>query len=174
MPKERPGAVRFQGTELTILGEPLEVGMKAPDFEVLDKNLAPIRLGAFKDKVRVIASVPSIDTTVCDMEARRFNKAAQAVGEGMVIMTISMDLPFALDRWCLASHAHEIYTFSDHRHGAFGTSYGTLIKELRLLSRAVFIVDREGVLRYVEYVEELSDQPDYDKVLGKLADLLVR
>lgn len=163
--KARKGAVTFQGTPFTLLGEALKPGMEAPDFQAVDSRMAPTRLSAFRNKIRIIASVPSLDTAVCDAEARRFNKAAAELGENVVILTVSMDLPFALDRWCGASHAHDIYTLSDHHHAEFGKQYGVLIKELRLLSRAVFVVDPKGVLRYVDYIKEMTEQPNYQEVI---------
>ena len=110
-------------------------------------------------------SVPSLDTAVCDMETRRFNKEAEGLGPDVVILTISMDLPFAQKRWCGAAGVDRVVTLSDHREASFGLGYGMLIKELRLLARSIFVVDREGLIRYIQVVGEITDEPDYDEVL---------
>lgn len=162
---ERSGAVTLHGNPLTLTGNEVNVGDKAPEFEVIDNNLSPVRFSSFKGKVAVISSVPSLDTPVCDMETRRFNKEAENLGDDVAILTISMDLPFAQKRWCGAAGVSKVVTLSDHRDANFGTSYGLLIKELRLLARAVLVVDRNGVVRYSELVKETSKEPDYDAAL---------
>ena len=162
---ERPGAVTFQGNPLTLLGQEINVGDKAPEFEALDNGLSPVKLSAFQGKVVIISAVPSLDTPVCDLETRRFNTEAAKLGKEVVILTISMDLPFAQKRWCGAAGVTHVTTLSDHKEAAFGLAYGVLIKELRLLSRAVFVVDRKGVVRYVELVREITHEPDYDAAL---------
>ncbi|NLI82264.1 MAG: thiol peroxidase [Deltaproteobacteria bacterium] len=162
---ERPGAITFQGNPLTLLGDDIGVGAKAPDFEALDTGLAPVRLSSFAGKVVVLSSVPSLDTPVCDMETRRFNDEAGKLGDGVVILTVSMDLPFAQKRWCGAAGVNHVKTLSDHRDASFGMNFGVLIKELRLLARAVFVVDQGGMVRYKELVKELTHEPDYDAVL---------
>jgi thiol peroxidase len=170
--EERTGLVTMKGNPLTLLGPELNVGDKAPDFEALDTDLSPVRFSPYKGKVCVIASVPSLDTPVCDMETRRFNQEAGDLGPDVVILTISMDLPFAQKRWCGAAGVDKLITLSDHRDASFGTAYGVLIKELRLLARSVFVVDREGVIRYVELVKELTEEPRYDAVLGAVKKLI--
>ena len=162
---ERPGAVTFQGNPLTLLGNEVKVGDKAPNFEVLDNGLAPVSLAKYQGKVVVISAVPSLDTPVCDLETRRFNDEAAKLGSDVVILTVSMDLPFAQARWCGAAGVKHVTTLSDHRDGSFGLAYGVLIKELRLLARAVFVVDRKGVIHYVELVKEMTHEPDYDSAL---------
>lgn len=162
---ERAGIITMKGNPLTIVGKELKVGDVAPDFEVLDNELTPVKFSSFRGKICVISSVPSLDTPVCDMETRRFNEEAVKLGENIQILTISMDLPFAQKRWCGAAGVHKVVTLSDHRDASFGTAYGTLIKELRLLARIVFVVDGEGVIRYVQVVKEQSEEPDYDAVL---------
>jgi thiol peroxidase len=162
---ERTGLVTMKGNPLTIVGKELKVGEAAPDFEVLDNDLSPVRFSSFRGKICVISSVPSLDTPVCDMETRRFNEEAGKLGEDIQILTISMDLPFAQKRWCGASGVDKVITLSDHRKASFGTDYGVLIKELRLLARVVFVIDREGVIRYIQIVKEQTEEPDYDAVL---------
>ena len=162
---ERAGIITMKGNPLTLAGKELKVGDIAPDFEVLDNDLAPVKFSSFRGKICVISSVPSLDTPVCDMETRRFNEEAVKLGENIQILTISMDLPFAQKRWCGAAGVHKVVTLSDHRDASFGTVYGALIKELRLLARIVFVVDGEGVIRYIQVVKEQSEEPDYDAVL---------
>jgi len=162
---ERPGAVTFHGNPLTLLGQEIKVGDTAPQFEALDNSLAPAKLSAFQGKVVIISAVPSLDTPVCDLETRRFNAEAAKLGQEVVVLTISMDLPFAQKRWCGAAGVTHVTTLSDHKDAAFGLAYGVLIKELRLLTRAVFVVDRKGVVRYVELVKEITHEPDYDAAL---------
>jgi thioredoxin-dependent peroxiredoxin len=162
---ERPGAVTFQGNPLTLLGTEVKAGEKAPEFNVLDNGLSPVSLAKYQGKVVIISAVPSLDTPVCDLETRRFNDEAAKLGEDVVVLTISMDLPFAQARWCGAAGVKHVTTLSDHKEASFGLSYGVLIKELRLLSRAVFVVDRKGIIRYVEMVKEITHEPDYDSAL---------
>ena len=162
---ERTGLITMKGNPLTIVGKELKVGEAAPDFEVLDNDLSPVRFSSFRGEICVISSVPSLDTPVCDMETRRFNEEAGKLGEDIQILTISMDLPFAQKRWCGASGVDKVITLSDHRKASFGTDYGVLIKELRLLARVVFVIDREGVIRYIQIVKEQTEEPDYDAVL---------
>lgn len=162
---ERKGAVTFQGNPLTLLGDEIKVGERAPDVELLDNSLAPVKLSAFRGKVCIITSVPSLDTSVCDTETRRFNKEAGNLGAGVNVLTVSMDLPFAQKRWCGAAGIEWVRTLSDHRDARFGTSYGVLIKELKLLARSVFVLDKEGVVRYVQHVKEITDEPNYEEVI---------
>lgn len=163
--KERKGQITIEGNALTLTGNEVKLGEPAPDFEALDNNLSPVKLSSFKGKVRIICSVPSLDTSVCDIETRRFNKEAGQLGPDVVVLTISMDLPFAQKRWCGAAGIKNVQTLSDHREGAFGAAYGVLIKELRLLARAVFVVDKDGVVRYIEIVDELTNEPNYEAAL---------
>ena len=162
--EERTGIVTMKGNPLTVVGNELTVGNSAPDFEVLDNDLSPVRFSSFRGKVCVISSVPSLDTPVCDMETRRFNEEAGTLSPDVKILTISMDLPFAQKRWCGATGVDRVITLSDHREAEFGIQYGVLIKELRLLARALFVVDREGIIRYIQIVKEISQEPDYDTV----------
>jgi thioredoxin-dependent peroxiredoxin len=163
--EEQKGKITIQGNPLTLVGKELKVGEKAPDFLVLDNDLKPISFSSFKGKILIIASVPSLDTAVCDLETRRFNAEAANLGADIQILTISMDLPFAQKRWCGAAGVERVVTLSDHKDASFGTAYGVLIKELRLLARAIFIIDRQGIIRYIQIVKELSEEPDYEKIL---------
>ncbi|MHC4983629.1 MAG: thiol peroxidase [Planctomycetota bacterium] len=169
--KERPGAVTFKGQPLTLLGRELNVGEKAPDAALVNGSLGEVKISGFRGKICLIASVPSLDTPVCDAEARRFNREAAALGDDVAILTVSMDLPFAQSRWCGSGGIDAVKTLSDHRDAAFGTAYGVLIKELRLLARAVFVLDREGVIRHVEIVKQLADEPDYQSALQVVREL---
>ena len=170
--EEQTGRVTMKGNPLTLLGPALKEGDKAPDFEVVNNDLAPVTFSSFRGKVCIISSVPSLDTPVCDMETRRFNEEAGKLGPDVVILTVSMDLPFAQKRWCGAAGVEKVITLSDHRDASFGKAYGVLIKGLRLLSRAVFVVDRQGVIRYVDMVKELTEEPNYESVLKSVNKLV--
>jgi len=165
MPTERPGATTMRGNPLTLIGPELKAGEKAPDFTVLSNDLKPVTLADSAGKVRILSVVPSLDTPVCDQQTRRFNEEAAKLGN-VEILTISMDLPFAQKRWCGAAGVDKVKTVSDHRDASFGAAYGTLIKELRLESRAVFVVDGSGKLAHVEYVKEVAEHPNYDVALA--------
>ena len=169
---ERSAAVTMRGNPLTLVGNELTVGEPAPDVEVLDNDLNPVRLSNYKGKVCIVSTVPSLDTPVCDMETRRFNQEAADLGSDVVILTISTDLPFAQKRWCGAAGVDRVVTLSDHRDATFGNAYGVLIKELRLLARAVFVVDQEGIIRYSQLVSEIAEEPDYDAVIGAVKELV--
>lgn len=170
--EERIGVITMRGKPLTLVGQELKEGDPAPDFEVLDNGLSPVKLASFKGKVCVISSVPSLDTPVCDMETRRFNQEAGKLSADVQILTISMDLPFAQKRWCGAAGVDKVVTLSDHRNASYGTTYGVLIKDLRLLARAVFVLDREGIIRYIQIVKETTEEPDYEAVLDAVNNLV--
>jgi len=169
---ERAGAVTMRGNPLTLVGNELKIGGKAPEVELVDNDMALVNLASFSGKVRLITSVPSLDTPVCDMETRRFNTEASKLGPEVAILTVSADLPFAQKRWCGAAGVDKVTTLSDHREAAFGRAYGVLIKELRLLARAVWVVDKEGVIRYQELVKEMTEEPDYNAALAAALDLV--
>ncbi len=169
--KERKGLVTIKGNPLTLLGNEIRTPANAPDVELLDNDLKPVKLSSFRGKICVVTSVPSLDTAVCDTETRRFNQEATNMGPDVVVLTISMDLPFAQKRWCGAAGVNNVITLSDHRDASFGTAYGVLIKELRLLARAIFIVDREGMIRYTQMVGEVTNEPDYNSVLREVEKL---
>ena len=163
--EERSAAVTMHGNPLTLVGRELSVGDQAPDLDLLDNDLNAVKLSSFRGKVCVISTVPSLDTPVCDMETRRFNEEAAKLGDDVAILTVSMDLPFAQKRWCGAAGVERVTTLSDHRDAAFGTAFGVLIKELRLLGRSIFVLDRDGTIQYIQNVKELSEEPDYDAVI---------
>jgi thiol peroxidase len=149
--QERTGLVTMKGNPVTLVGSEIKVGQKAPDVELVANDLSTVKLSSLgKGKVCLITAVPSLDTPVCDVETRRFNEEAGKMGDGVVVMTVSMDLPFAQKRWCGAAGVKNVLTLSDYRQAAFGTSYGVLLKDLRLLARAIFVVDKQGIVRYVE------------------------
>ena len=162
---DRKGAVTFKGDPLTLAGNEVKVGDKAPDFECLANDLSPVTLRSLAGKTVVFVSLPSLDTPVCDMETHRFNEEATKLGANVRVVVISMDLPFAQARWCGAAGVKNVQTLSDHRDASFGANWGVLIKELRLLARAVFVVDSSGVVRYVQLVKEMTLEPDYAAVL---------
>jgi thiol peroxidase len=136
-----------------------------PDVTVLGNDLNPVQLASFKGKVCVVSVVPSLDTPVCDMQTRKFNEAAGSLGDNVAVLTLSMDLPFAQSRWCGAAGVDQVVTLSDHRNAAFGEATGLLIKELRLLARAVYVVDQNGVIQYRQLVKEVTEEPDYRAAL---------
>ncbi len=168
---ERKGAVTFQGKPLTVIGPELKVGDGAPDFKVLSNDLKEVTLKSSAGKVRLISVVPSLDTGICDAQTRRFNKEAAKFGDDVVVLTISADLPFAQKRWCGAAGVNQVDVLSDHLNMSFGDAYGTHIKELRLEQRSIFIVDKDDVIRYVQYVPEVAQHPDYDDALAALKEL---
>ena len=163
--EERSSAVTLHGNPFTLLGNELKVGDPLPDVEILDNDLNPVKLSSYKGKICIISAVPSLDTPTCDMETRRFNETASHLGDDVAILTVSTDLPFAQKRWCGAAGVDRVVTLSDHREAAFGSAFGVLIKELRLLARSIFVVDRNGVIQYIQHVGELSEEPDYDAVI---------
>lgn len=169
---ERTGLITIHGNPLTLEGEAIQPGMPAPDCELLDNDLNPVKLSSFQGRVVVLASVPSLDTPVCDLETRRFNDEAASLGPEVQILTVSMDLPFAQKRWCGAAGVEKVKTLSDHRQARFGQAFGVLIKELRLLARAVFILDRAGTVRYAQLVREVASEPDYEEVMQNLKQVL--
>jgi thiol peroxidase len=170
--EERSGIVTMKGNPLTLVGAEVKVGDPAPDVALLDNDLAPVKISSFRGKVCILSTVPSLDTPVCDMETRRFNEEAARLGEDVAVLTVSMDLPFAQKRWCGAAGVDKVTTLSDHREAALGEAYGVLIKELRLLARAVFLVDKDGKIRYIQMVNEVTEEPDYEAVLEAVAGLL--
>jgi thiol peroxidase len=170
--QERKNVITFLGNPLTLLGAEVQVGQKALDFEVLTNDLKKITLKDFAGKIKVVCCVPSLDTPVCDMEAKRFNEEASKFSSDVRVLFISMDLPFAQGRFCQSFKIDKVQTLSDHALASFGDNYGVLIKGLRLLTRAVFILDKNDVVRYVEYVSEITTHPDYEKALKSLKSLL--
>lgn len=170
---EKRDVVKAHGNPVTLTGAQLRVGDKAPDFTVLDGNLKEIRLKDFEGKIKVISVTPSLDTPVCDMQARRFNQEAAQLPDSVVILNISMDLPFAISRFCTTAGIDKVKAYSDHRDASFGNAYGVLIKELRLLARSIFILDKDNIICYIEIVPEVTSHTDYDKALKEVSSLLV-
>ena len=170
--QERTGIITFKGKPMTLLGPDVNVGDRAPDFRAVDNGLAPVTLADFKGKVKIISAVPSLDTPVCDMETRRFNQEAAKLPVDVVVLTVSLDLPFAQKRWCAAAGIDKVKTLSDYQDRSFAAAYGVLIKELKLLSRSIFVVDKGDKVRYVQHVKEVAQEPDYAAVLAAAKALL--
>lgn len=169
---ERTGVATLQGNPLTLLGPELKVGDKAPDFRLNKDLLTEVTLADFEGKVKLISVVPSLDTGVCDAQTRRFNKEAASLDKDVVILTVSVDLPFAQARWCGAAGVDKVITLSDYKNRSFGLAYGVLIKELQLDMRSIFVLDKNNKLVYVEYVKEMSEHPDYEKALAAVRGIL--
>jgi thiol peroxidase len=163
---ERIGIVTIHGTPLTLVGPELRAGDKAPEFTALNSDLKEVRLNDFEGKIKVISVTPSLDTPVCDIQARRFNQEAANFSDNVVVLNISMDLPFAIARFCSAAGIDKVKTLSDHRDASFGSAYGVLIKELRLLARSIFIIDKDNIIRLIEIVPEVTNHPDYEGVVN--------
>jgi thioredoxin-dependent peroxiredoxin len=170
---ERPGDVTRKGTSFTVIGDKLKVGDKAPNFEVATDHFSTetVSLADSAGKVRLISVVPSLDTSTCDLQTRRFNEEISQYGDNVIGYTISVDLPSAQKRWCGNAGVERIQTLSDYRTMSFGNAYGTHIKEVRVEQRAVFIVDANDTIRYVEYVPEISQHPNYEAALGALKEV---
>ena len=164
--------VTMHGRELELAGSRPGVGQAAPDFKAVDTELNEVVFSKLPPKIYVLSCVPSLDTAVCNKETRRFSQEAQRLGEGVEIITISMDLPFAQARWRDESGVRNIRLLSDHREASFATAYGTLIKPLRLLSRTVFVLDEARTIRLIEDCREITNEPDYDRVLDAIAQIL--
>lgn len=169
---ERENVITFQGNPLTLVGDAVSVGQSAPDFTVAANDLSPYALSDDKGKVIVVSVVPSLDTPVCDTQTRKFNEAAADLGDDVVVLTVSMDLPFAQSRWCGAAGVDQVKTVSDYKEADFGRKYGLLIKELHLLARAVLVIDSAGIIRYSQLVSEVTEEPDYSAVIEAVKGLL--
>ena len=163
--------ITFGGQPVTLVGTHLLPGDRAPRFEVLDGNLQPVASTQFKDKTMIISVFPSVDTSVCSLQNIRFNREASKLGDDVVVVSLSVDLPFAQKRFCAAEGIDRVHVFSDYRELDFGMKYGFVIKELRLLGRGAVVVDRKGIVRYIEYVSEIKNEPDYDAVLKAVREL---
>lgn len=164
--------VTFGGNPVTLLGNPIKEGDKAPDFTVLDNGLNPVKLSDYEGKIRILSVFPSVDTSVCNKQNKRFNQEAANLNGNTVILAISNDLPFALNRFCDAEGIDQMETLSDHKDVDFGTKYGFLIEELRLLARGVVVIDQDNLVRYVEYVPEIGQEPDYEAALKAAKELV--
>lgn len=161
----------MKGNPLILTGSEVKVGQPAPDFEVVANDMSAVKFSSYRGKVCIICSVPSLDTSVCDIETRKFNEEAGKLGSDVAVLTISMDLPFAQKRWCGAAGVENVRTLSDYRDASFGKAYGVLIKELRLLARAVFVVDKNGAIRYIQIVKEVASEPNYEAALNAVKGL---
>lgn len=172
MTQERSSAATFKGNPITLVGPELKVGDQAPDFRLSKNLLEEVTLQDYAGKVKLISVVPSLDTGVCDAQTRRFNQEAAALGEDVVILTVSADLPFAQARWCGAAGVDRVITLSDYKDNSFGKAYGVLIKEFALDQRAVFVLDRDNTIRYVQVLGEMGEHPDYDQPIAAVKELL--
>ena len=171
---ERQGLLKFRGQDVTIIGEDIRIGVEAPDFTVMTKDWSWVKaLESQKGKVRIVGSLPSLSTDVCDRETRHFNQAASSLSSDIAILMVSMDLPFTLNQWCAAADIERVITLSDHFKAEFGVKYGVLVKELRIFRRAIFVIDRDGIIVYREYLPALGEEPDYGKVLEAAKNALV-
>lgn len=168
--EKRSGIITFQGNPLTLMGPEIKKGDKAPDFTALKTDMSPVKLSDFSGKTRILSIMPSVDTPVCAAQTRRFNMEASKL-DNVQIITLSVDLPFALSRFCAAEGIENAITLSDHAALDFGQKYGFAIEELRLLSRGVVIIDKNDTVQYLEYVKEVTDEPDYDQALNIVREL---
>lgn len=162
----------LNGNKFSLSGAELNAGLKAPDFTLAANDLSDVSLKDFKGRIVVLSAVPSLDTPTCSIETAYFNKEAGKLGDKVKILTVSKDLPFAQARWCAAQGVKNLQTLSDYKNTSFSQDYGLLIKGLYLLTRAVFVIDGEGVIRYVQFVKEVSNEPDYKAVLDAVNELI--
>ena len=160
--------ITLSGNAMHLEGNCLKVGDTAPDFTLLDTNLKPVHLKDYKGEIVVLSTVPSLDTPTCDTQTRTFNKKATELSENVNILTVSKDLPFAQKRWCAAAGVDRVKTLSDYKPTTFAKDYGILIKELQLLTRAVFIIDENQKIKYIQFVEEVSEEPNYEEILKNI------
>ncbi|MBN2328776.1 MAG: thiol peroxidase [Candidatus Omnitrophica bacterium] len=160
---ERTGVITFKGNPMTLIGPELNVGDAAPDFTVVDNGLQPVKLSDFKGQVVIISAVPSLDTPVCEMQTKNFNEKAASLNAK--VLTISLDLPFAQKRFCSSFNIENVAVLSDYKDRSFAQAFGLLIKELALITRSVFVVDKQGAIAYQEIVKEVTEQPNYDKII---------
>lgn len=172
MMQERIGVATIQGNPLTLLGPELKVGDTAPDFKINKDLMTEVSLADYEGKIKLISVVPSLDTGICDAQTRRFNSEAAVLGDNVIILTVSVDLPFAQSRWCGAAGIDKVVTLSDYKNRDFGQAYGVLIKELQLDMRSIFVLDANNKITYVEYLKELKQHPDYEAALAAVKLLL--
>lgn len=172
MSQERTNVATFKGNPLTLIGPELKVGDTAPEFHLHKNLLEEATLQDYSDKIKLISVVPSLDTGVCDAQTRRFNQEASALGEDVVVLTVSADLPFAQARWCGAAGVDRVITLSDYKDNSFGKAYGVLIKEFALDMRAVFVIGKDNKIQYVEVLKEMTEHPDYDKPVAAVKALI--
>lgn len=172
MAQERTGVATVGGNPITLIGPELKVGDKAPDFRINKDLVTEAGLSDYAGKVKLISVVPSLDTDVCDAQTRRFNEEASKLGDDVVILTVSVDLPFAQSRFCTVAGIDRVVTLTDYKHRSFGEAYGVLIKELQLEMRSIFIIDANDNIRYVEYLKEMTEHPNYDAAIAALKELV--
>ena len=170
--EKRTGVVTFAGNPIALLGKEVKVGDKAPAFTLLDNGLGEKTLADYAGKVKVISVVPSLDTGVCDAQTRWFNQNVSKLGDNVVVLTVSVDLPFAQKRWCGAAGIDQVETLSDHRDLSFGENYGFILEGLRLLSRGIVVIDKDDVVRYVEYVPEVTSAVNFDAAEAATKELV--
>lgn len=169
--EKRKDLITMGGNSVTLIGKEIKVGDKAPDFTALKSDLSPYSLKDAGEGVKIISVVPSLDTGVCELQTINFNEQAAKL-EDVTILTLSVDLPFAQGRFCSANNIDKVLTLSDHRDLSFGMNYGYVIEELRLLARGIVIIDKDNIVKYVEYVKEVTDHPDYDKAIEEAKKLI--
>ncbi len=169
---EHPNAITIHGNPLTLIGDLPKTDQLAPDCELLANDLSAVKLSDQQGSVCVICTVPSLDTPVCDTEIRKFNEETTKLGSDVKVLAVSTDLPFAQARWCGAAGIENVQTLSDHRDVVFGEAFGVLIKELRLLARAIFVLDKQGILKYIQLVDEVTSEPDYEAALNAVKSLV--
>ena len=172
MAQQRSGVATFKNNPVTLLGPDIGVGDQAPEFRVVDNGLQPVTLADSAGKIRLIAVVPSLDTPVCDTMTRTFNQDAAKLPDNVVVYTVSLDLPFAQKRWCGNAGIDKVKTLSDYQDRSFGLNYGLLIDELKLLARAVYVIDANGKIVYREIVPEVTAEPDYDAAMEAIKQLM--
>lgn len=169
--EKRKGLVTMGGNPVTLIGKEIKIGDKAPEFTVLKNDLSSYSLKDAGNGIKIISVVPSLDTGVCELQTINFNETATELKD-VTILTISVDLPFAQGRFCSANSIDNVITLSDHRDLSFGMNYGFVIEELRLLSRGIVILDKDNVVKYVEYVKEVKEHPNYDKAIEEVKKLI--
>lgn len=169
---DRTGVITFKGNGMTLVGDEVAVGQDAPNCTLTGAGMADVELSSFKGSVVILSVVPSLDTPVCDIQTKRLNQDVASLGDGVKLVTVSLDLPFAQARWCGASDASHVVVLSDYKARQFGEAWGLLIKELGLLTRAVYVVDGQGTVQYAQVVAEVTTEPDYDAALEAAKKLL--
>jgi thiol peroxidase len=172
MTQERTGTATFKNNPITLVGPELKVGDKAPDFQVNKDLLTQVSLSDYAGKVKLISVVPSLDTGVCDAQTRRFNEEAGKLGDNVIVLTVSVDLPFAQSRWCGAAGIDKVVTLSDYKSKSFGQAYGVLIKELQLDMRSIFVIDANDTIQYIEYLGEMTNHPNYEAAIEAVKALI--
>lgn len=164
--------VKIKGKDFALFGDMLKTGQYAPDFKLVNTHMNDVSLNHYKGHIVILATVPSLDTETCSLEAKNFNMQASLLGNKIKIIFVSKDLPFTQEKWCLAKSAENLITLSAYKNNDFAKKYGVLIERLELLTRAIFIIDQEGILRYIQYVRNIEEEPEYKSVLQTAKDLL--